>query len=81
MATKAHMDCLLLPCALLTTNSKRPIIHPKWTTGRQRGAEDAFFITHLQSFACLIVMQEQQRSLESPTGQTNDRPVCSEELS
>ena len=41
-------SCLLLPCVLFNTNSKKPIIHPKWTTRRQRGAEDGLFITHLQ---------------------------------
>ena len=60
------MDCRVLRAAcsyraLLNTYSKTQIIHPKWTTGGHRGAEDAFFITHLQSFDCLIVVQEQQR--------------------
>ena len=40
---------------------KTPTFHPKWTTGRHCGAEDAFFITHSQAFDCIIVAQEQQR--------------------
>ena len=46
---------------LLNTKLKTPIFHPKWTTGRHCSAEDAFFITHLQGFDCIIVVQEQQR--------------------
>ena len=34
---------------------------PAAPPGGQRGAENAFFITHLRSFDCLIVVQEQQR--------------------
>ena len=48
-------------CLLLRTNSKTPTFHSKWTTGRHRAAEDAIFITHLQSFHFVIVVEEQHR--------------------
>ena len=59
-------------CLILNTNSETALFHPKWTTGRHSGVEDALFIAHLQSFDSVIIVEEQR--LESHTGQTNDRP-------
>ena len=65
----------------LTNASKTPIIHPKWTTEGRRGAEDAFFITHLPSFDTQIAMEAQRPSLQEPTWHTSDRPYFSGRLS